>query len=854
MKLARAYEPQQYEEPTYALWETSGAFAPTESKTGEYYSIVMPPPNANGDLHVGHAFTFGVEDVMTRYHRMKGDGTVFIPGADHAGFETWVVYEKQLEKEGKSRFDFSREDLYAQVWRFVEMHRGNMELQLRRLGASCDWEHTVFTLDSEVIQTAYATFKQMWDDDLIYRGKRIVNFCTKHQTSFADIEVDHKTEKGKLWRIGYELTDGSGEIIVATTRPETMLGDTAVAVHPEDERYKAFIGKNVYVPLVERDIPVIADEGVDKDFGTGAVKVTPAHDPLDFDIGERHNLPLIEVIGHDGRLTKAMPSQFQGLSVADARMRITAALVAADALRGEIEHVHTIGICYKCGTIIEPLVKDQWFVRMKPLAEKAIEAIEAGKIAFMPASKGKELTRYLGELRDWNISRQIPWGIPIPAFQNVSDETDWIFDTRVDQSTIEIDGKTYRREEDTFDTWFSSGQWPFIVTQHAHGGELAKYYPTALMETGVDLVRQWVSRMIMLGLYHTGEVPFKQVYMHGMVLDEHGKKMSKSKGNVISPQKIIDEYGSDALRMGLIASRSAGQDQAFSTSKVTAGRNFCNKLWNIARYVEDKVGESYTPLKKLTPPAETTADHWVVRQLSTASTEVAKLLETHRFAEASELVYHTVWDDVADWYIEASKQQTSPDMLAWVLETSLKLAHPFTPFVTETIWQALGWRKDTMLIHAAWPKPVKYHDLAAGEFEQLQTLVSEIRYVAGELGKGKPVLLYEHDALIADNEALIAWLGRLEAARHVEQPKGLRLAVPNREAWLDVDENALYEHQAKLELRLAQARERIESLNRRLDNPHYTKQAPVHVIAETKKELADQHHLEERLSRELKVL
>lgn len=858
MKLAKAYEPKHYEEQIYALWETSGAFAPTKSKTGKHFSIVMPPPNANGDLHIGHALTAGLQDVLTRYHRMKGDATVYIPGADHAGFETWVVYEKQLEKQGKSRFDFSRENLYSQVWDFVEKHRGNMEIQMRELGASCDWQHMVFTLDPEVVSTAYDTFKKLWDDDLVYRGKRIVNFCTKHQTSFADIEVDHRTEKGKLWRIGYELSDGSGEIIVATTRPETMLGDTAIAVHPEDERYKDAIGKTVYVPLVEREVPVVADEAVDKEFGTGAVKVTPAHDPLDFEIGERHNLELIEVIGHDGRLMKATHGLFQGLTVAEARPRVVAALVAADALRGEEDHIHNVGICYKCGTVIEPLAKDQWFVRMKPLAEKAIKAIESGEITFMPASKGRELVRYLHDLRDWNISRQIPWGIPIPAFQSVDEENEWIFDVRVDQPTIEVDGKTYRREEDTFDTWFSSGQWPYVVTHGTHNADLKAFYPTSVMETGDDLLRQWVARMVMLGIYCTNDVPFKQVYMHGMVLDEKGLKMSKSKGNVINPRETIAAYGSDALRMGLIAARSAGQNQAFSTSKVVAARNFANKLWNIARYIEGRAGESFTPAKKGAPTPQTIADHWVIRQLTATAREVSELLESHRFAEAAERIYHSIWDDVADWYIEASKQQENVDMLAWVLETSLRLSHPFAPFVTETIWQTLDWHKDELLITAPWPDPkaegVKSNAIAAAEFEQLQALVSEVRYIAVELGKGKQVLLYEHDSLIADNEALIAWLGRLKAVQHVEQPKGLRLAVPNREAWLNVDEDTLYEHQSKLEMRLAHARERIENLNRRLDNPTYTAQAPKKVVEDTKQELAEQQHLEERLARELQVL
>ncbi|HEX6462270.1 MAG TPA: valine--tRNA ligase [Candidatus Saccharimonadales bacterium] len=853
MKLAKTYEPQQYEEEIYALWESSGAFRPSESRTGEHYSIVMPPPNANGNLHIGHALTIGLEDILTRYHRMKGDATVYIPGADHAGLETWVVYEKLLEREGKSRFDFSREELYSQVWDFVEKNRGNMELQVRQLGASCSWEHLVFTLDAPVIKTAYETFKKMWDDDLIYRGERIVNYCTKHQTSFADIEVEHKNEKGKLWRIGYELTDGSGEIIVATTRPETLLGDTAIAVHPDDERYKEVIGKKVYVPIVNREVPIIADEAIDKEFGSGAVKVTPAHDPTDFEIGERHNLERISVISMNGTMNEHAPAQFRDLSVADARERVVAALIAADALRGEDDYTHAVSVCYKCGTVIEPLLMEQWFVRVKPLAKKVIEALKQKKITFYPATKAKELLQYVEQLRDWNISRQPVWGIPIPAFQNTEDENDWIYDTRVDQKTIEVNGKTYRREEDTFDTWFSSGQWPYIVTEHAHEGALKAFYPTTMMETGSDLLRAWVTRMLLFGLYKTGEVPFKQVYMHGMVLDEKGQKMSKSKGNVINPQEAIQEFGSDALRLGLIASRSAGQNQAFSTSKVVAGRNFCNKLWNIANYVEGRVGEPYKPLENGAPIAQSLADHWVVRQLSNAVSEIASLLESHRFAEAAELAYHTIWDDVADWYIEASKQQDNVDMLAWVLETSLKLAHPFAPFVSETIWQTLGWQKN-LLIQAAWPEPAEYNEIAAAEFEQLQALITEIRYVSSELEKGKLNLLFEHDSLIADNQTLIAWLARLKGVSETVQPKGLRLAVPHREAWLEIDEDTLYEHQSRLETRLAEVREHIQTLTRRLDNPRYVEQAPEHIVHESREALEAQRQLENRLQNELNVL
>lgn len=848
MNLAKTYDPNQYEPNIYALWETSGAFAPQGD--GEPYSIVMPPPNANGNLHIGHALMAGLEDILARYYRMKGRAVAYIPGADHAGFETWVVYERELTKKGQSRFDFSREQLYSQVWNFVESQRGNMELQLRALGVSASWNDLVFTLDKKVIDTVYSTFKRLWDDQLIYRGERIVNYCTLHQTSFADIEVEHKTEKGTLWKIAYPLLDQIGEVIIATTRPETLLGDTAVAVHPDDERYKHLIGTRVLLPLTNREIPIIADEYVDPAFGTGVVKITPSHDPNDFEVGERHQLPRLEVIGYDGKMVN-VPAQFAGLSVEDARKKVLAALEAAELRRGETAIEHAVGHCYKCGTVIQPLIKDQWFLKVAPLVETAKQAIEDGRITFHPESKKRALTQYLDNLRDWNLSRQIPWGIPIPAFQSVDDPADWIFDERVDQEVIVVNGTTYRREEDTFDTWFSSGQWPFITTDYLTDGPLKRFYPTSVLETGHDILYPWVSRMIMLGLYATGEVPFKDVYLHGLVLDEKGQKMSKSKGNVINPMEAISEFGSDALRLGLIASRSAGQSQAFSTGKVVAGRNFANKLWNVARFIEGKLGESYRPQ---TVVPKSLADHWILSELTQAAADIDAHMAAYRFAEAGETVYHVIWDSVADWFIEASKVEENLDMLAYVLDTSLKLAHPFAPFVTETIWQSLGWHDD-LLITTPWPVVAEYNEMMAAEFGRLQALVAEARFVMGELpGNERYGLLYQQDSLIADNAELIRHLAKLKAVEFTDQARGLRLANSGREAWLDIDAKTLEEHESNLEVRLAEARQYVRTLEGRLSNENYTAKAPAHLVEETRQELKNTQALIERLQDELNVL
>jgi valyl-tRNA synthetase len=847
MKLAKVYEPQQYEANVYRLWETAAAFTPKQEGEGKY-SIVLPPPNANGNLHIGHALTVAVEDVLIRYNRMLGKPTAFIPGADHAGFETWVVYERQLEKEGKSRFDFSREELYQNVWNFVQQNRGNMEIQLRELGASLDWKRLTFTLDKKVIKTAYKTFRQLWEAGLIYRGKRLVNYCTKHHTAFADIEVEYEDRTTPLYYMKY------GPFELATTRPETKFGDTGVAVHPDDMRYKKYIGQEIEVVGVNGlfKVKVIADEHVDPTFGTGVVKVTPAHDFNDWEMGETHNLPVVPVIDLDGKMNKRA-GRFEGMTVIEAREAVAEAMKEKGILtRIDENYKNRVGVCYKCGTVIEPMLLDQWFLKVKDLAARAKGAIERGDITFSPASRGKALVNYYENLHDWNLSRQIPWGIPIPAFQNVDDPDDWIFDERVEQASIEVEGKTYKRDEDTFDTWFSSGQWPYITTDYLDGGELSKFYPLDVMETGHDILYAWVAKMIMFGLYRTDQVPFKHVYLHGMVLDEQGQKMSKSKGNVLNPIEIVSEHGSDALRMGLLVSRSAGISQAFSLSKVIAGRNFANKLWNIARFIEDRVGEE---LPSRDPTPFTDADHWILLQLTNSAERIGNLIENYRFAEAYEEMYHTVWDNFADWYLESSKVTQNTSVLAHALETILKMTHPFAPFVTETIWQTLKW-EDGLLTTSEWPKAQGSQiDLqAAQRFTSLQQIVTEARTVSTDLAQGRQTLLYRQDDLIDVNKELILHLAHLKSVEQVSEARGLRLAIAHHEAWLDVDEQTLTERKGKLEERLADVKSQVAKLEARLTNKSYVDNAPVAVVQQTRDQLESAHTLVERLERELKVI
>lgn len=845
MKLAKVYEPGQYEPSAYALWETANAFAPRVNEEKGTYSIVMPPPNANGNLHVGHALMVEIEDVLIRYNRMKGKSTVWLPGADHAGFETWVVFERYLESQGKSRFDFTRDELYQMTWDFVASHRGSMELQLRELGASADWNNLTFTLDKKVIATAYQTFKMLWDDGLIYRGKRLVNYCTYHHTGFADIEVEYKEQTSPLYYLKY------GPFTLATTRPETKFGDTGVAVHPDDERYKQYIGQEIEVEGVNGTftVTVVGDTEVDPNFGTGVVKITPAHDFTDWEIGERHNLPVVQVINEDGTMNEKA-GQFAGLPVDEARQAVVQALTEKGLLVKIDEHYRNrVGTCYKCKTIIQPMLMDQWFLKVRDLADRSIAALEKNEIAFHPDNKRRVLINYLKGLKDWNLSRQTPWGIPIPAFQNTNDPSDWIFDEGVESETLEREGKTYKRDPDTFDTWFSSGQWPFITTDATTEGELRKFYPIDVMETGHDILFPWVSRMIMLGLYRTNQVPFKNVYLHGLVLDEKGIKMSKSKGNVIAPKEVVAEYGSDALRMGLLANRSAGLDQAFSTASVVAGRNFANKLWNMARYIENTIGDDY---QDRTPVPQSAADHWVLHKLQHSTEVIGTLIEQYRFAEACETLYHTVWNDVADWYIEASKVSLNKPLLAYVLETILRVSHPFAPFVTETIWQTLKW-EDGLLILAEWPEnQVSTDPKVVADFAAIQQLVGEVRFLQNELGTHGLELQHKSLPLLQQEAPLINKLGRVTVVEAAE-PKGIHIAHVSLPTWLSVDEKTLNGHVSKLQDRLLAVEAHLVQLHGRLHNDSYINNAPAHIVQQTRDEAIAQQALKERLEQELQA-
>jgi len=684
----KVYEHKNVEEKIYKDWEEKGYFAPEVNPGGIPYCIILPPPNANAPLHFGHAM-YVVEDILIRYHRMQGDAALWLPGADHAGFETQFVFEKHLQKDGKSRFDYDRETLYKMIWDFVQSNRGGMEGQLRKLGFSLDWSRKKFTLDPDIVAIVYKTFKKLYDDGLIYRANRLVNYCTFDGTSFSDLEVVHQERKSPLYYIKY------GPLVLATTRPETKFGDTAVAVNPKDSRYKEYVGKDLDIETVlgSAKIKVVADEMVDMEFGTGVVKITPAHDFNDFEVAERHNLSLKQVIGFDGKMNE-YAGKFAGLYIKQAR----AAVVEEMQKKGLIEkidesYVNRIGLCYKCKNVLEPLPLEQWFVKVKPLAENAIKVVKNKKIKITPKNFETIYFQWLENLRDWNISRQTVWGIRIPAFK-CEKCTKWIVtDGKVPEKCANCNSNKLIQDTDTFDTWFSSGQWPFAALRASRvSTDLKTFYPTSVMETGRDILFFWVARMVMLGFYITDEAPFKEVLFHGLVNDPYGRKMSKSKGNVVNPLELVDQYGADAVRFALIYGNATGNDQALSYTKLDGARKFANKLWNMARFIEMKrVQSSKLKVKsyefeELLKEAKNETDKEWVKKTQGLVSEVSKYIDNYQFNLAAERLYEFIWHEFADKYIEDVKNRIDENsylILAALYLILLKLLHPFMPFITK---------------------------------------------------------------------------------------------------------------------------------------------------------------------------
>ncbi|MBU1092608.1 valine--tRNA ligase [Patescibacteria group bacterium] len=701
-ELPKNFEHQKAELDIYQIWEKSGLFSPATDSKKKPYVITMPPPNAYDQLHIGHALFVAIEDIMVRYHRLKGEPTLWLPGADHAGIASQVFFEKNLkEKEGLTRHDLGREEFVKRLFEFVMNKREIMEGQLRRLGASCDWSRKKFTLDDDVSYAVRHTFKKLYDDGLLYRGERVINWCPRCATFLSDLEVDHKEKDGVLIYIKYPIKDSKEYIIVATTRPETMLGDTAVAVNPKDPRYKKLVGKIVVLPIMGREIPIIADEYVAMDFGTGAVKITPAHDLNDFDVGQRHKLENISVVGPDLVMTAAA-GKFAGIKSKDASVAIVEELEHAGLIEKTTPYRNAVSICERCKATLEPLISKQWFIKINALAGPAIKAVEEGKIKFVPARFKKVYMNWMENIHDWNISRQLWWGHRIPVYY--CDNNPEHFTVSVDSvdKCPTCDG-TIHQDEDTLDTWFSSGQWPFTTLGWPKKtNDFERYYPTTVMETGWDILFFWVARMIMMGLYCTGEIPFKLVYLNGLVRDKTGAKISKSKGNVIDPIEMIDKYGSDALRLGLLGGMAPGNDSVISEDKIRGYRNFANKIWNAARFVQMSAPElKDISTVLLQPEDKTTIDqfHQVVKQ-------VTSHMDKYRLAQAGELLYEYFWHQFCDKYIESAKTRLNTDgsaeaTLHHILKNCLIMLHPFVPFVSEAVWQNLY--QQTLLLGEKWP-------------------------------------------------------------------------------------------------------------------------------------------------------
>ncbi len=693
--------PSVVEAKLVKFWEEAGIFKAKVDPKKKPFSIILPPPNANGLLHLGHAM-YVYQDVLIRYHKLLGYETLWLPGTDHAGIETQYVFEKQLQKEGKSRFDFERETLFTMIWNFVAESQGTIQNQLRRLGFGLDWTKEKYTMDPDIVKIVYDTFKKMFDVGLVYRSERLVNYCTRCGTSYSDLEVADKEIEGKLYFIKFPIKEG-GHITIATTRPETLVGDVAVMVHPADVRFKHLIGKRVVLPLVNREIPIIADEYVDPKFGTGAVKVTPAHDFNDFEIAKKHNLTFPPVIGFDGKMQNT--GVIDGLQVKAAREEVVKQLQEQNLIEKIDTHSMVLKTCYRCGTVLEPLPLEQWYIKVKPLASQAIHLIKTGKIKIHPSHFEERAVQILEDFIDWNISRQNVWGIRIPAYRCTS-QNKWFVSVEKPEKCEICGSSDYEQDTDIFDTWFSSAQWPFATLQSLGKEYYDYFYPTTVMETGYDILRAWVCRMIMVGYFATDEVPFQNVFLHGMVRDRKGQKMSKSKGNVINPLEMVDKHGADALRSALIFGTAEGNDTSLSEEKIIGMRNFTNKIWNIGRFLHMS-GDSHSGLSRIDSGVAGAPQNDVIKNLqnefSTLQKQYTDHMQEYKFSLAFGFVYEFLWHRFADVYIEQLKESLKNgniEVLNTLKETffeNLKMLHPFMPFVTEAAWQVFHGEEHSIL-------------------------------------------------------------------------------------------------------------------------------------------------------------
>ena len=845
-ELAKAYEPKEVEDRIYDFWMKGKYFHAEVDPKKKPYTIVIPPPNITGQLHLGHAMDETLQDTLIRWRRMQGYSALWLPGTDHASIATEAKIVEAMRKEGITKEEIGREKFLERAWAWKDQYGGRIVEQLKKLGSSCDWDRLRFTMDEGCNKAVNHVFKKLYDKGLIYRGERIINWCPHCKTSISDAEVVFEEKEGSFWHLRYPLSDGSGYIELATTRPETMLGDTAVAVHPDDERYKALVGKTVILPLVNKEIPIIADSYVEQDFGTGVVKITPAHDPNDFEVGLRHNLPVINVMD-DGGVINENGGKYAGMPALEARKQIVKDLDEAGFLI-KIEPIkHNVGTCYRCGTVVEPRVSTQWFVKMEPLAKPAIDAVKDGDIRFIPERMDKVYYNWMENIKDWCISRQLWWGHQIPAWYCECGET--IVSETVPTVCPKCGGTHLTRDPDTLDTWFSSALWPFSTLGWPDNTEELKYfYPTNTLVTGYDIIFFWVARMIFSGLEHMGEVPFNTVFFHGLIRDAQGRKMSKSLGNGVDPLDVISVYGADALRFTLVTGNSPGNDLRFSEEKVSASRNFANKIWNAARFIlmniEGKDIDCALPKKFYT------SDKWILNRFNNVTAAVTENLEKFELGMAVSKLYDFIWDDFCDWYIELAKirmngaDEESADsarrVLVWTMSNTLKLLHPFMPYITEEIWQTLPHDGEALIV-AKWPE----YDEAlsfpqeAKNLENVMALIRAIRTRRNEMNvpPSKKAHIYIDTAHPAPYEEASEFIARLAYGSKVEIGTGFDVqgavtaVTDDAKALLPMDDLVdKAAETARLNKELANAQKQLDTVKAKLANEKFTSKAPQNVI------------------------
>jgi len=876
-ELAKTYDPKLVEDKWYSFWAGKNYFRPDLEAAKPPYCIVIPPPNVTGSLHMGHALNNTLQDILIRWKRMSGYKTLWVFGTDHAGIATQNVVERQLAAEGKTRHDLGREKFVERVWRWRQESGGTIVNQLKRLGASCDWSRERFTMDEGLSRAVREVFVRLYEDGLIYRGNYIINWCPRCHTALSDLEVEHKEVEGTLYYIQYPLIGESGGLVIATTRPETMLGDTAVAVNPDDPRYQTFIGKKVRLPLVGRELPVIADSRVDKEFGTGALKITPAHDPVDFEIGLAHNLPRVVAIDEDGNMTQEA-GKYRGMSRFACREALVRDLRAAGHLVKTERYPHAIGHCYRCQTVVEPYLSFQWFVRMKELAAPAIEAVREGRIRIIPAVWEKTYYDWMLNIRDWCISRQIWWGHQIPAW--FCQECREINVATIKPERCRRCGSTrLERETDVLDTWFSSALWPFSTLGWPEKTrELEIFYPTSVLVTGFDILFFWVARMIMMGLKFCDEVPFRDVYIHALVRDAEGQKMSKSRGNVVDPLTMMDKYGTDAFRFTLTAFAAQGRDVLFSEERTEGYRNFVNKLWNASRFVLMNL-QDYAPPPRESDLEYSLADRWILSRLQSVVREVDRALTEYKFNEAAHVLYQFTWHEFCDWFIELAKpslydpgtpvqRTTTQYVLSKVLETTLRLLHPIMPFVTEEIWQRLPHEGESIMV-APFPTPeARYENPEAeGKMELLMGIVTKVRNIRGEVnlppGAKIELLLRTQDAeaelLLNQYRSYVANLTRAESiqvGRDLARPEFSATDIYNAvdiflplKGLIDLTDelNRLHKEIDKIE-------KEIHKLETKLANTDFLHRAPEEVVEKEKARREEMFRARKKLEEHLQRL